>query len=76
MNTRTGNVLLCGVGGQGVLLASEVLAGAAMAAGLARAFRLDTREAGFTTAQFRRQLGRRGAIGVAGRHGRDGGDKD
>jgi len=34
MNTRTGNVLLCGVGGQGVLLASEVLAGAAMAAGL------------------------------------------
>lgn len=33
MSGGTSNVLLCGVGGQGVLLASEVIAGAAMAAG-------------------------------------------
>ncbi len=49
---------------------------AAIAAGLARDYRLDTREAELSVAQFLRQLGRRGAIGVAGRHGRDGGDKD
>ncbi len=49
---------------------------AAIAAGLARDYRLDTREAELSVAQFLRQLGRRGAIGVAGRHGRDGGDTD
>ena len=40
---------------------------AAIAAGLARDYRLDTREAELAVAQFLRQLGRRGAIGVAGR---------
>lgn len=48
---------------------------AAIAAGLARDYRLDTREAELAVAQFLRQLGRRGAIGVAGREGRKGEDK-
>lgn len=48
---------------------------AVIAAGLAREYRLDAREAELAVAQFLRQLGRRGAIGVAGRDGRKGEEK-
>jgi hypothetical protein len=44
-----------------------------IAAGLARDFQLDPREAELAVAAFLRLLGRRGAIGVVGREGREGG---